>query len=394
MTCSKYIDKLLDGAEVKWLPLSEVTRFELPNRYLVKTENFDDTFLTPVLTASKTFIHRYTDETDGICTASKNPVIIFNDGTAEKRWVDFDFKAKSQIMKIISSSDDTRFLLRYVYHWMSTLPSNFTDGNHQAQWKRTYCRKRIPIPCPEDPEKSLAIQTEIVRKLDAFDDLTTQLTAELTARKKQYNYYLKQILTFDEGNVQWKPLGEIATISAGVREINDATDEGKYPFYVLSERSRKIDSYDFDETAIIAGLNGEGTRAFFHFVTGKYGLHRRACRIVAHDLKLNPKFLFYFLKRDSYKFISRTSGWGRATLMKRTWSEKYLIPIPFPDDPTKSMAEQARIIDILDKFDTLTNSISEGLPREIELRRKQYGYYRNMLLKFQKQKKEAGWLIH
>ena len=61
---------------------------------------------------------------------------------------------------------------------------------------------------------------------------------------------------------------------------------------------------------------------------------------------------------------------------------EYQIPIPFPDDPHKSLAEQARIVAILDKFDTLTHSISEGLPREIELRQKQYEYYRNLLLSF------------
>ena len=63
---------------------------------------------------------------------------------------------------------------------------------------------------------------------------------------------------------------------------------------------------------------------------------------------------------------------------------EYKVPIPYPDDPEKSLAEQARIVRILDKFDTLTNSISEGLPREIALRRKQYEYYRDLLLNFPK----------
>ena len=62
--------------------------------------------------------------------------------------------------------------------------------------------------------------------------------------------------------------------------------------------------------------------------------------------------------------------------------EGTLIPVPYPNDPEKSLAEQARIVAILDKFDTLTHSISEGLPREIELRQKQYEYYRDLLLNF------------
>jgi type I restriction enzyme, S subunit len=64
--------------------------------------------------------------------------------------------------------------------------------------------------------------------------------------------------------------------------------------------------------------------------------------------------------------------------------EKIRIPIPYPNDPKKSVAEQARIVAILDKFDTLTTSISEGLPREIALRQKQYEYYRDLLLTFPK----------
>ena len=65
----------------------------------------------------------------------------------------------------------------------------------------------IPIPCPENPEKSLEIQTEIVRILDTFTELTTELTTELKARKKQYNHYHDQLLTFDENEVEHLPMG-------------------------------------------------------------------------------------------------------------------------------------------------------------------------------------------
>ena len=68
---------------------------------------------------------------------------------------------------------------------------------------------------------------------------------------------------------------------------------------------------------------------------------------------------------------------------------KIAVPIPYPNDPEKSLAEQARIVAILDKFDALTNSISEGLPREIELRQKQYEYYRDMLFNFPKPQEVA-----
>ncbi len=224
-----YMERLLGGAEVSWLPLGEVTQYEQPTKYLVKTKNYDDAFETPVLTAGKTFILGYTDETNGINKASEAPVIIFDDFTTASKWVDFDFKAKSSAMKMITSSDDTRCILKYAYYWMNALPSDLIDGDHKRQWISNYCNKEIPIPCPENPKKSLEIQAEIVRILDAFTALTTELTTELTARKKQYNYYRDQLLSFEEGDVEWKTLGEVAEYSKArisFGELNEANYVG------------------------------------------------------------------------------------------------------------------------------------------------------------------------
>ena len=86
-------------------------------------------------------------------------------------------------------------------------------GQHIQPFRRKVTRFQIPIPCPENPKKSLEIQAEIVRILDAFTELTAELTAELTteltARKKQYNYYRDQLLSFEDGDVEWKTLGDV-----------------------------------------------------------------------------------------------------------------------------------------------------------------------------------------
>ena len=81
--------------------------------------------------------------------------------------------------------------------------------------KARFKKLKVPIPCPNNPEKSLAIQAEIVRILDTFTGLTTELTTELHARKKQYNYYRDQLLSFEEGEVEWKGFGEVAKIQRG-----------------------------------------------------------------------------------------------------------------------------------------------------------------------------------
>lgn len=175
----------------------------------------------------------------------------------------------------------------------------------------------------------------------------------------------------------------MASIGTGSRNTNEATEDGKYPFFVRSQIPRKIDSYEFDETAIITAGDGVGVGKVFHYVMGKYGLHQRAYRIVIKDSKINPKFLFYFFVSDFYQYITRASVHASVTSLRKPMFDKYSVPVP-------SLEEQSRIVSILDKFDTLTHSISEGLPREIALRQNQYAYYRDLLLNFPNLKQEGA----
>ena len=187
------IHKLLEGVEVEWTDLGEVADYEQPTKYLVKSKNYSDEFKTPVLTAGKTFILGYTDETDGVYKASESPVIIFDDFTTANKWVDFDFKAKSSAMKMITSKNESNVLIKYIYYWMNTLPSDLVEGDHKRQWISNYANKKIPIP-------PLEIQQKIVDILDTFTELTAELTAELEARKKQYEYYRDKLLNFNNLN--------------------------------------------------------------------------------------------------------------------------------------------------------------------------------------------------
>ncbi|VVH54870.1 Type I restriction-modification system, specificity subunit S (EC, partial [uncultured Gammaproteobacteria bacterium] len=95
---------------------------------------------------------------------------------------------------------------------------------------------------------------------------------------------------------------------------------------------------------------------------------------------------YYFMKTIESGYKVPPAGIPQLT---KPMLRKLQIPIPCPNDPEKSLSEQSRIVAILDKFDTLTHSISEGLPREIELRQKQYEYYRDLLLSFPKAESDA-----
>lgn len=185
-----YKDRLKD---VVWKTLGEVVDYEQPTKYLVASKNYDNKFDIPVLTAGKTFILGYTDETDGVYKASKSPVIIFDDFTTANKWVDFDFKVKSSAMKMITSKNEQDVLLKYVYYWLNTLPSSLTDGDHKRQWISNFTNKEIPIPPLPEQEKIVAI-------LDKFDTLTHSISEglphEIALRRKQYEYYREQLLAF------------------------------------------------------------------------------------------------------------------------------------------------------------------------------------------------------
>ena len=404
-----FMEKLLDGVEIKWLPLGDVTQYEQPTKYLVTTTNYSDEFDTPVLTGGKTFILGYTDEVDGIYKASEKPVIIFDDFTTANKWVNFDFKAKSSAMKMISSSDEDRFLIKYIYYWLNTLPSELVDGDHKRQWIGNFSYKKIPIPCPENKKKSLKIQGEIVRILDTFTSLTAELTAELTARKKQYNYYRDQLLSFEKVKVEWKTLADIGEFIRGKRftKADYAEDGisaihygeiytryGVWTSHALSKvRFDMADSLRYAKPGdvIMAGV-GETVddvgKAVAWIGNEKVAIHDDS---YAFRHSMNPKFISYVMQTAAFieekaKHVSR----GKVNRLLINGIGKVRIPIPYPDNTEKSLAEQARIVAILDKFDALTNSISEGLPREIALRQKQYEYYRDLLLSFPKPEEVAA----
>ncbi len=177
---------------VEFRKLGEVLEYDQPNQYCVTSKEFDKSYPTPVLTAGKTFILGYTNEKDNIYQASKNaPVIIFDDFTTATQWVDFPFKVKSSAMKILLPKDPA-INIRFIFFYMQTIPYNIS-GEHTRQWISRYSQLEVPIP-------PLEIQQEIVKILDQFSLLTTDLLAgipaEIKARKKQYEYYREKLLTF------------------------------------------------------------------------------------------------------------------------------------------------------------------------------------------------------
>ncbi len=208
-----------------------------------------------------------------------------------------------------------------------------------------------------------------------------ELEAELEARYEQYRHYRDTLLDFDvrtKSNAPSKqlPLGEIATIGTGSRNTNESKDDGRYPFFVRSQKPRRIDEYEFDETAIITAGDGVGVGKVFHFMEGKYALHQRAYRINVTSSEVRPKFLFHFIRNDFARYLETISVHASVTSLRMPMFAKYPVPIP-------SLEEQDRVIAILDKLEELMSALSDELPIEIDARRKQYTYYRDQLMGFE-----------
>ncbi len=391
---------------VEFRKLGEVLEYDQPNKYCVTSKEFDKSYLTPVLTAGKTFILGYTNEKDNIYQASKNaPVIIFDDFTTATQWVDFSFKVKSSAMKILLPKNPT-INIRFIFFYMQTIPYN-SSGEHTRQWISRYSKISIPIP-------PLEIQQEIVKILDAFTELNTELNTELKARKKQYQYYQNMLLDFNDINqnhkdakeklaqkpypkrlktllqtlapkgVEFRKIGELFKRNKGINitaaQMKELHSEiGKVRIFAGGATKADINYKDISKKDIIncesVIIKSRGNIGFEYY--NQPFSHKN--EIWSYSSKTNQmlvKFLYYYLSNNQYYFqkLAQSSS-VKLPQLSVSDTDEYEVPIP-------PLEIQQEIVKILDQFSTLTTDLQAGIPAEIEARKKQYEYYREKLLTF------------
>lgn len=399
MSEMSYLEKLLDGVEVEWRNLGDTSLFEIANngRKPVKA-SLRIAGETPYYGANN-----IQDYVDGY-THDGEYVLIAEDGSASLenysiQYATGKFWANNHVHVVRGKE---RIHSRFLYHYLCIV--NFlpflTGGGRAKLTKGQLIEIPVPIPCPENPEKSLAIQSEIVRILDKFTALTAELTAELNMRKKQYNYYRDQLLRFKEGEVEWKTLGEIGDFTYGYAakamdsgdarfvRITDINKDGKLskenPMYVeLNEENEK---YTLDKNDLLMARTGATFGKTMIFEEDYPAVYAGfLIKLNLNKTIINAKYYWHFAQSDFFweQANKLVSGGGQPQFNANALKQ-VRVPIPYPSHPQKSLDEQGRIVDILDKFDAIAASITEGLPREIELRQKQYEYYRDLLLSFPK----------
>ena len=258
--------------------------------------------------------------------------------------------------------------------------------------KARFANVTIPIP-------PLPVQEEIVRVLDTFTELQAELQAELQKRLQQYNYYRDNLLSFEgRTDVEWKKLGDIASIKTGRRFVRtDIKESGVpcfhygdlYTYYGLTatqtkgyldeELAKKLRfAQPNDVVVVCAGENDMDLGVGVAWLGKEPAVVHDACCILHHNQ--NPRYISHFLRTHNYHLqMKRYVKNGKISSLPASGLAEALIPIP-------SLEEQEKIASILDRFDALTNDLSAGLPAEIEKRRQQYEYYRDKLLTFIRKK--------
>ena len=373
---------------VKFEKIENLTNFEQPTKYIVKSTKYNEEYDIPVLTAGQSFILGYTNEQNGIYNASKEkPVIIFDDFTGAFKWVDFPFKVKSSAIKIITAKNN-KTTIRYLYHMMGFL--KFYSNEHKRLWISAYSQFKVAVP-------PLEVQCEIVHILDDFTLLSAELSAELKARQKQYEYYSEKLLN-ENCEENYVRLGDITkTITKGTtpkrfadKGINfiktEAFDgmninKNKLSFVDKETHNGFLKRSILEENDILFTIAGA--------TIGKMAIVKKellpantnqALAIIRLKDDINVHYIKFILKSSFMKkYIKKCIKGSAQPNLNLQHLNDFLVP--FPNDE-----KQKEIMNILERFEKLCNDISEGLPAEIEARHKQYEYYRDKLLTFKELK--------
>lgn len=301
--------------------------------------------------------------------------------------------------RIATSNDTDKLLNKYLYYCMINQGEIIDEFYRGSGIKHPNMNDVLNVMIPLPP---LPVQEEIVRILDKFAELTAELaaelTAELTARKQQYEYYRDALLTSGD-NIKLVTLGNVGRVAMCKRIMkNQTTSTGNIPFYKIGTFGKKPDAFisnklfnEYKEKysfptigSILISAAGTIGRTVVYDGNPAYYQDSNIVWLEHDESAVLNKYLYYCYQLKPWNI----SDGGTISRLYNDNILKAKIPVPYPGNKEKSLAEQQRIVDILDRFDRLCNDISEGLPAEIEARQKQYEYYRDKLLTFKK--KEAA----
>ena len=375
----------IQNCSVEWKELGEVCSVK-KGKQLNKNLLTEDG-LYPAYNGGQTYSGRTNDY-----NVEANTIIVSQGGASAGfvNFVDTKFWANAHCYYILP--DETRVNNRFVYHFVKMNQKYLMYFQHGAGIPALKSDKLTKLLIPIPP---LKIQEKIAQILDKFTDYVTELTSELTSRKKQYSFYRDKLLSFEDEvyQVEWKTLDAVSERTSNI-SWNKIGDDEKFKYIDLSSVDRV--SNKITETTsitkstapsraqkivksndIILGTTRPTLKRFTK-ITDDY--NDQICSTGFYVFRTNgevlPNYVYHiFSSSDFYKYLEENQSGASYPAISDALVKKYKIPVP-------SLEIQSRIVQVLDNFDKVCNDLNIGLPKEIELRQKQYEYFREKLLTF------------
>lgn len=365
-----------DESEWELKELGDCLDYLQPTNYLVSSTAYDDKYKTPVLTAGKTFVLGYTNETEGVFD-KKLPVIIFDDFTTASKYVDFPFKAKSSAMKILLAKDDAN--IKFCYESMQMM--KYEVGVHERHWISIFSKLSVPTPKPNEQQK-------IADCLSSIDEVITAQTQKLDSLKAHKKGLMQQLfpsegetlpkLRFpefrDKGEWNGKQLGKLATIVRGGSprpidnyltpdkeglnwlKIGDVDKESKYITHtkervIVAALSKTREVHPGD---LIMSNSMSFGRPYIMKI--KSCIHDGWIAVTEISGEINRDYLYYFILSSSAQmyFTNAAAGGGiknlNADIIK-------LLPVSYPGLED----EQQKIADCLASIDEMITAQTQKI---------------------------------
>ena len=314
--------------------LGELLPYEQPADYIVESTDYDDSYKTPVLTAGKSFIIGYTNETKGIYT--KLPVIIFDDFTTSSQYVDFPFKVKSSAMKILSVNSEIADL-KYLFYKMQTI--QFDSANHKRYWISEYSKIKLDLPTLAEQQRIVNRIETMFAKLDEAKEKAQNAVDSFETRKaailhKAFNGQLKidnEELTIE--NWEDTTIGECCRLGSGgtpSKSHPEYYENGDIPWLKIGEIDWN-DIYDVEERITNEGVENSSAKIFpaESVVVAMYGMgvtrgkaaiikiptatNQAVCDLQPNE-KLNNRFLFYYFMCNYWQIREQSVGGNQLNL--------------------------------------------------------------------------------
>jgi type I restriction enzyme, S subunit len=278
----------------KEVELREILDYEQPTKYIVENTDYKDDYPTPVLTAGKSFVLGYTNETNGIF--ENLPVIIFDDFTTDTKYVDFKFKVKSSAMKILKPKNKN-INMKYVFWAIQRL--SFDAKRHKRYYLSAFQHLKIPLP-PLQVQKQIVAILEKAEALKQKREQSDKLTKE----------YLQSVFYEMFYNKGYKSKGflDVFNITTGKLDSNAMEEDGNYPFFTCSQETYKINNYAFDcEALLLAGNNAAGVYSIKYY-KGKFNAYQRTYVLTLKDKSDSFRYLQFLLERKLEELKHKSLG--------------------------------------------------------------------------------------